>query len=120
MFVICQIYSNGRKEDKNPWRACEVDGAIKINKKFICKSQEGNDVYENDEVYMISYYFKVKGPFEIKEVEKNIEIFQTIEKAEEWILYNKPCLSLTAVEDILNDNKGHKMYRLKDLATCKL
>lgn len=82
--------------------------AIEKFKPVLFTTEDGVDIYEGDRIHQVnkdfeyySYYWGIqhgnKGvPFE------NFKIFSTKEKAEEFIILNKPCLSINDVNNCYN------------------
>lgn len=99
-----------------------------LPKKPLCKSADGVDIYEDDSVVCLNkedwitrnqdYRFK---PWDVKD--KDYLFFSTLEAANEYILMNKPCLSL---QDVMNttfevwDEKKKALNELKELVKTKL
>jgi hypothetical protein len=88
-----------------------------IEKQPLFKTEDGVDIFEKDNYYVVYFeegnrlplprgakLFGIDGPYiaePLKEGEfwsKNAKMFSTKEKAEEYVLLNKPCLS---VKDVL-------------------
>lgn len=90
-------------------------------------TEDGVHIFERDKYYIVFYDFKVQE-YNAKQdyivwSESNYKKFSTKEKAEEYILLNKPCLSLTEIskfyKHLLNFNNGNSMG-LRNLAKSKL
>src|SRR5690606_35343096 len=98
-----------------------------IKSKVLFRTEDGVDIFEGDICYYvrpeIKYVEKIGVPFvSVDEVRKNYKYFSTKEKAEEYILMNKPCLS---VADICTYFDGQlsgcsNLFYLKKLAKSKL
>ena len=94
-----------------------------LPKKPLCKSADGVDIYEDDSVVCLDkedwitrnqeYRFK---PWDVKD--QGYLFFSTLEAANEYILMNKPCLSL---QDVMTAGYGIGEYaRLKAVVKNKL
>ena len=69
-------------------------------------SEDGVNIFEGDISFGVNSNFKLS---EIKHINKlyiypNVKEFSTKEKAEEYILYNKPLLTLKDIEELLCKN----------------
>jgi hypothetical protein len=96
----------------------------KANKKQkIFTSADGVDIFEGDKVYGVNFGFT--GTFDTFQLEiaakESWFKFSTKEKAEEYILLNKPCLS---INDLLKKNTNipcnFSFEKLKELVKSKL
>jgi hypothetical protein len=90
---------------------------IKKLKKPLFKTEDGVEVYEGDDVYIMDNYF-------LKYIEKVSELqayktwrltFKYKEKAKEYILMNKPCLSLQEIIDIIGFKNNIRQGIVKNL-----
>ncbi|HEX8586125.1 MAG TPA: hypothetical protein VF680_17165 [Allosphingosinicella sp.] len=100
-------------------------------KQLLFKTEDGVDIYKEDNYYYIQteegprflYPWKVMKinhhRDEIKPSIKSIKRFSTKEKAEEWIIMNKPCLSLNNIFTMC-DLDDIDMRRLKSIVKNKL
>ncbi len=106
--IIKSISILGNTLDFKVNGSCFLDGLFKI-KKPLFTTEDGVDIYEGD-----SYFLVLKDKFEITKtfVEVNLQEyfirrstaywkFSTKESAEEYILMNKPCLSINDVAKYL-------------------
>ena len=111
-----------------------------IVKPILFTSEDGVEIKEGDDYYTVFYknyegraaFKDIHGPFfTVKESlaedrNKRLKFFSTKEAAEEYILYNKPCLSLKDVASIypgVNKKKGgpsSQANRLIELVKSKL
>jgi len=101
-----------------------LDAPEKV-KKVLFTTEDGVDIFEGDYYYPVDklYYF-------LHEKQTNNHctnndkfwIFSTKEKAEEYILMNKPCLSLNDIEFAIfkTNNAEEKRNKLKDLVKSKI
>jgi len=102
---------------------------IKVKKQPLFTTEDGVDIFESDEYYQIHYpenWEITKGIAEkiinyINLIESKV-LYSTKEKAEEYMLLNKPCLSLN---DLLNYQSATKQIfvpikTLKDLVKSKI
>lgn len=93
-------------------------------KQPLFKTEDGVDIFEGD-----TYYKVVNESFLLLTMEEaskgeslKSKIFSTKEKAEEYILMNKPCLSFYDVNEILTNTtiNSIRRERLKELVKQKL
>ena len=88
-------------------------------KKPLFTTEDGVDIFKNTKFWYIdNFIIKTYITKEFSEIESSYKTFSTKEKAEEYILMNKPCLSI-------NEVRKHLVYRikvskLKELAKKKL
>jgi hypothetical protein len=86
---------------------------IKHAKKVLFRTEDGIDIYEGDRVYSVTPNFCIgySGSLKYKPIQP---CFLTKEKAEEYIFYNSPVLSLKEVGEIYltAKEKGSKAYTL--------
>jgi len=77
--------------DNSDWSI--INTLIKYKKQPLFKTEDGVDIYENDEYYCTNHQYNLYGPF--KGVLKfNVsKTFSTKKGAEAYIIMNKPCLS---------------------------
>lgn len=86
---------------------------IKKLKKLLFTTEDGVDIFEHDIHYPVELnYFKLhlnaRGSMFSKSDKKKFKIFSTREKAEEYILMNKPCLSINEISDFYKSAKNNK------------
>ncbi|MBC7845585.1 MAG: hypothetical protein H7Y10_03740 [Flavobacterium sp.] len=74
----------------------------KIKKTPLFTTEDGVDIFIGSSVYPVSDDFKLLYTSFVKERDKNIRCFSTKEKAEEYIITHKPCLS---IKDIFNSKE---------------
>lgn len=72
-----------------------LENLKKINKLF--KTEDGVDVFEGDKYYPVCEYFNLHNECIYPSGHKMFKLFSTKEKAEEYIIMNKPCLSINDV-----------------------
>lgn len=96
-------------------------------KPFIFTTQDNKDIFEGDSYFSVSDdYQLLRTDIASKDClyESANRAFSTIPAAEEWILLNKPCLSVNNVKTILYAHIGNKltisMEDLNQLAKSKL
>jgi hypothetical protein len=83
-----------------------TDSFCKV-KQPLFKTKDGVDIYESDEYYFVSIdYTEIVSPHKdsiyFNEYINRLKCFSTKEKAEEYILMNKPCLSISDLTEIEN------------------
>jgi len=87
---------------------------IKDAKKFknpLFTTEDGVDIFEGDKFYTIDSNFEIQSTFGGEDEVSNA--WSSKEKAEEYILYNKPVLSLENVLDIWTELSGYTKESLK-------
>lgn len=111
------------KDDEDPWLE-----DLKHIKQPLFTTEDGVDIFEGDDFYyvkFIQYNMTMGKPFEIVKgnhptfkYEPQFEkYFSTKETAEEYILMNKPCLSLNDIfKDVEEMRKGLKTFENSQLA----
>lgn len=108
---------------------CLLNNISKV-KQPLFTTEDGVDIYETQEIWVIDenfeyYLFRTPEPVSIKPLDKR-HYFSSKEKAEEYILLNKPCLSLNDVASIYpginreHNTPSHQAERLKQLVKDKL
>lgn len=107
-----------------------------INKAFILfKTEDGVEIYKGDSAYIVwldrkhqASHLNSDKPTNIYAIIDNVKYFSTKEKAEEYVLMNKPCLSINDISDcltfhMLGNNKvihgSATLSTLKDLVKSK-
>jgi hypothetical protein len=99
------------------------------SKPILFTTEDGVDIYEGDKYYIVgNKTFDLSNELiSYGNMINNCKKFSTKEKAEEYILWNKPCLSLNDVASIypgVNKNHSnipsHQAERLKELVKSKL
>ena len=79
---------------------------LKVFKKLFT-TEDGVDIFKNTKFWYIdNFIIKTYITREFSEIESSYKTFSTKEKAEEYILMNKPCLSI-------NEVRKHLVYRIK-------
>lgn len=112
--LVSSYYENGRSGGYN----IRLKNVIK-SKTVLFKTEDGVDIFEDKEFNCVNqhlYLFKEKGLHCIY-LGPHIKIFSTKEAAEEYILLNKPVLSLNDYyslfdEDIYDYGIGEKLKKL--------
>lgn len=100
--------------------------AVKL-KQPLFTTEDGVDIFESDKYYSIGIknvnnLFKIAGPYinpQATNPTGDILHFSTKEKAEEYILLNKPCLSLNDVQKIITSRQytGFTKKLLEEITT---
>ena len=93
---------------------------VKHVKKLLFTTEDGVDIFEGDDWYCIdiqdyNYGIYIGGPKNttnrgLSLSDKNIKRFSTKEAAKEYILMNKPCLSINDILNIQNNHDSKYMY----------
>jgi hypothetical protein len=108
---------------KYPETYCNKHLHLLNKRKSVCKTEDGIDIYEGDN------YFTVKSDFKIIHYSAQkfhvqpylgAKLFSSREKAEEYIIMNKPCLS---INDVLTNSYNKltlDVSRLEQLVKSKL
>jgi hypothetical protein len=101
---------------------CSLGVAKKVIKNPLFTTEDGVSIFENDKYYFISNGFQVVKSFaENLEFLSSSKTFSTKEKADEYVLLNKPLLSLTDVKDLFIKYRVElTLERLKSLIKSKL
>ena len=117
---LCAFYEDGSFD--------YLYDVIKFN-PILFKTEDGVDIYEGDKYSYINY---LDSPFydvvahSTHSIKVGMKAFSTREKAEEYILWNKPCLSLKDVSSIYpginkeHKSPSHQAEQLKELVKSKL
>jgi hypothetical protein len=95
----------------------------KLSKKTpLFTTEDGVDIFEGDDYFVVNHEYEIKkftvcgGPFTFKNLG-----FSSKEKAEEYILMNKPCLSLNETKKLFKTSSILKFeQKLIELAKSKL
>ena len=104
------------------------NGGIKISKiekskPVLFKSFDGVDIYESDGIFIVNKFFSLGFSKGVSyNNHKDNKFFSTQEAAQEYILMNKPCLSINDVTKNLEAFKNNKfiLNELKELVKSKL
>jgi hypothetical protein len=100
-----------------------------VKKPILFTTEDGVDIKEGAKYYTVFFnnylhrkaFDKINGPFEAdslhKEAHTRLKFFSTKERAEEYILHNKPCLSINDVKGFLIEGD---LKELKELVKSKL
>jgi len=94
---------------------------IKINKPLF-KTEDGVNMFKGqkcwilDKVHNYDYYSFILDNTHISG--KNM--FSTKEKVEDYVLHNKPCLSLNDVKNIIVNDKNALIFAIRELTSLKL
>jgi hypothetical protein len=99
-------------------------------KQPLLKTEDGVDIFENDITYNVDtlsqiYKLDVNPKIWTSKCSKSsrFRYFSTKEKAEEYVLMNKPCLSLQEVWDVFDiklPSIGSRRLKLKNLVKTKI
>jgi predicted peroxiredoxin len=102
----------------------DLDQCLKLKVK-IFTTEDGVDIFENDKYSRVEPGFNIynyKACLNEKAIE-NVKYFSTKEKSEEYVLMNKPCLSLKDIEtsyiESFKSVEGF-LFKLKELVKTKL
>ncbi len=100
-----------------------------IEKEKLFTTEDGVDVYEGDNYWYVSKDGAFLSAWEIQRTNSNSKpknvygCFSSKEKAEEYCLMNKPCLSLKEIQYWLNRGHGYAAFdftKLRELVKEKL
>ena len=104
-------------------KSCGYNLQTLIKWKPLFTTEDGIDIYEGDYSYGIHNskfdIVKIKHISTVYVGDNFIE-FSTKEKAEEYFLYNKPCLSYNEVLNAVNIKNKNTFETLKDLVKSKI
>ena len=95
---------------------------VKVRQKLFT-TFDNVDIFKGDISFGVNSNFKLS---EVKHINKlyiypNVKEFSTKEKAEEYILLNKPCLSLTEIWEIIDTSSYLKLKsKIEDLVKSKI
>lgn len=129
------VLANYPKNAKGFNRSCFIKGAIKV-KTPLLTTEDGVEIYQNSELWWVAVnedkevhssdetwsYGKFKWIGSISD-SKNYKWFSTKEKAEEYVLMNKPCLSINEVMNITynpTETFTSTTNKLKELVKSKI
>jgi hypothetical protein len=103
-------------EDEEPRRFLNE---LKKIKKPLFTTEDGVDIFEDEQHFTVDYDFNcIKTKRITKPLDNDIK-FSTKEKAEEYILMNKPCLSLKEIKETTTI-KGLSLKKLEILVKQKI
>jgi len=136
-FVIDKFSINAHKPSEILLSSSEHTFICNLNevtksKPILFTTEDGVDIYENDAIWVISSNFNTIYTTAFSNKYGNSKtaykiVFSNKKAAEEYILMNKPCLSLNDVASIypgVNKNHSntpsHQAERLKELVKSKL
>ena len=90
--------------------------SIQHRKQLLFITEDGVEVFEGDEFYFVGAdwnYFLYSTKQELYSFYKDsLKVFSTKEKAEEYILMNKPCLSIKDLQNLQQSCGGFKISRI--------
>ena len=100
-------------------KSCGYNLQTLIKWKPLFTTEDGVDIFEDDKVYFVNKIGDVfhTNHLKIKKYQSHLLYFSTKEKAEEYILLNKPCLSYGDVQEYLKVKDCNKVL---DLAQSKI
>lgn len=97
---------------------------IKHSKQPLFTTEDGVDIYEGDKIWFvdIDYWIPEERISKKRDIYKNRGLFpfSTKEKAEEYIIMNKPCLSIEDFKKIFTNARTSIIEPLKELVKSKL
>lgn len=93
-----------------------LDTLQKVKRKPLFKTEDGVNIYENNIVYSVNKSFDLNRNVAGITVFNNCKVFSTKEAAKEYILMNKPCLS---INEILDSITAKNAFKHKWLYDCK-
>lgn len=124
--IITDANGLGCSSDKLSWKLA----ALKKMKQPLFKTEDVVDIFEGDKVYYVEttdfedlnykvneYTVKIASRFVS---DKSLHSFSTKEKAEEFIIFNKPCLSIKDVQFLKSIVFNYWDIALKELVKSKL
>lgn len=88
-------------------------------------TEDGVDIYEGDEYFSIdpergSWLIRRRIDPEVYRNKPSRKYFSTRHKAREWVILNKPCLSINEIIDEIPTNPEGFISRLKELVKSKI
>ena len=95
-------------------KSCGYNLQTLIKWKPLFTTEDGVDIFEDDKVYFVNKIGDVfhTNHLKIKKYQSHLLYFSTKEKAEEYILLNKPCLSYGEVQEYLKVKDCNKVLDL--------
>jgi hypothetical protein len=106
---------------------------IEHAKNVLFTTEDGVDIFEGDEYYSVNeHYWTVSESknacrINYETYHKNRHNFSTKEKTKEYILLNKPCLTINDISTMMNNHRGNHSFNnsvisnlLKELVKTKL
>jgi hypothetical protein len=91
-----------------------IEGLKKV-KKPLLTTQDKVDIYFMDKYYSVTDDWKIMFSNATQEINYASRTFSTKEAAEEYILFNKPCLSLNDLLDVWGDKSNIELYKTSPL-----
>jgi hypothetical protein len=107
------------------WARCGNKGTLELSelqkaKQALFTTIDGKDIYKGDEYFIVLTkvgfgfepysYFGGKGSIEVANYQNDCKVFSTKEAAEEYILLNKPMLSIKDVEQCYTSPNPSPLY----------
>ena len=122
------VYAN--KEIWSGYPNCCLSYINKSKKEILFTTEDGVDIYDGDEFFRVWYKdltiypyqtFANKG-YAFTLLEKSAAHFSTQKAAEEYIIFNKPCLSINDLKNNFDyfGSRGNNEIKLKGLVKKKL
>lgn len=103
---------------------CKLSGYtldhIQKSKQPLFKTEDGVDIYEGDEYYYVDGYYLLRKSISSKTLFTDKRSFSTKEKAEEYIIMNKPCLSINDINFLKTEGFCFWDRKLKELVKSKI
>lgn len=110
--IIKSIFVSGSTLEFEVNGSCFLNGLVKFKKPLLI-TEDGVDIFEGDEFYMYTTPFNDKNKTNVYKQVANYhynkctqKTFSTKEAAEEYVLMNKPCLSINDIESISTNNEN--------------
>jgi hypothetical protein len=101
-----KIFDNGARlyvvSENRTW-GLNIDMLIKDKKQPLFITEDGIDIYEGNEIFIVNKSFNIGFSKGVKyNNHKDNKFFSSLESVQNYILENKPCLSLKDVKDCYN------------------
>jgi len=111
-------------DNKNEWGPFELELLRPIPKKLFT-TEDSVNIFENDKYYTVNGFYNMFSfickSSEISALNPNVKRFSTKEAAEDYVIMNKPCLSVNDITELYNTFvNDFYVNRLKKLVKSKL
>jgi len=117
VFEICQNKLYIKSDENATVYDCKIKD-LKIIKTPLFRTEDGVNIFEGDKTYSVNRHFTLNAFRSNNGKEPSFVYFSTKEKAEEYILWNKPRLSLREISNCYSIT-SYGFSRLKELVKTK-